>query len=103
MRTVALTITPAATAPSNLTASTGSVNRIDLKWTDNSNNESGFRIERCQGATCTNYTLLVTVNPNTTTYRNSGLPAGTTYRYRVRANTSVGYSVYSNVANGRTK
>ena len=67
------------------------------------NNETGFRIERCTGTNCTNFALLTTVGVNTNSYRNSSLPAGTTYRYRVRANTSVGYSVYSNIANGRTK
>lgn len=102
-RAAALTVAPAAPAPSGLTASTGSVGRIDLKWLDNSNNETGFRIERCQGTTCTNFALLTTVPARTTTYRNSSLPAGTSYRYRVRADTSVGYSVYSNVATGRTK
>ena len=70
---------------------------------DRSNNETGFRIERCPGTNCTNFTLLTTVGANSASYRNSSLPAGTSYTYRVRANTSVGYSVYSNVATGRTK
>lgn len=102
-RTAVLTVNPAAAAPTGLTASTGNVGRIELRWIDNSNNETGFRIERCPGTTCTNFTLLTTVGPNTITYRNSSLPGNTSYRYRVRANTSVGFSVYSNIATGKTK
>jgi Fibronectin type III domain len=98
-RAAVLTINPAAAAPNNLTAAAPNTKRvIDLRWADNSNNETGFRIERCTGTNCTNFTLLTTVNPNTISYRNTGLVSGTTYRYRVRANTSVGYSVYSNAA-----
>ncbi|MDQ7054057.1 MAG: fibronectin type III domain-containing protein [candidate division KSB1 bacterium] len=33
-------------APSNLTATAVSTSQIDLSWTDNSNNEDGFKIER---------------------------------------------------------
>ncbi|HEV2762969.1 MAG TPA: M14 family zinc carboxypeptidase, partial [Pyrinomonadaceae bacterium] len=102
-RTALLTVNRAAAAPTNLTASTSNVGRIDLKWTDNANNESGFRIERCQGQTCTNYAFLTNVGPNSTTYRNSNLPANTYYRYRARAFTSAGFSVYSNVATGKTR
>lgn len=103
-RTALLTVARAAVAPSNLRATAPSSKRtIDLSWTDNSNNETGFRIERCTGATCTNFTLLTTVNANTINYRNSGLVSGTAYRYRVRANASAGYSVYSNIAGAQAR
>ena len=36
-------------APSNLTATAVSSTQINLAWQDNSNNEDGFKIERCQG------------------------------------------------------
>jgi hypothetical protein len=103
-RTSALTVTRAAIAPGSLTATAPSTKRaIDLRWIDNSNNETGFRIERCTGTTCTNFALLTTVGANATTYRNTGLVSGTAYRYRVRANASAGYSVYSNIAGAQAR
>ena len=43
-------------APTNLTATAVSRSQINLAWTDNATNEDGFRIERCKGSTCTNFT-----------------------------------------------
>ncbi len=43
--------TPPA-APSNLTASAVSNSQINLSWTDNSTDETGFKIERCAGENC---------------------------------------------------
>src|SRR6185436_18362932 len=40
------TPTPTPAAPTNLTATAVSSSQINLAWTDNSNNESGFKIER---------------------------------------------------------
>jgi hypothetical protein len=39
-----------ANRPSNLTATPASSSQVNLAWTDNSNNEDGFEIHRCQGA-----------------------------------------------------
>src|SRR5207244_2265479 len=93
-------------APCNLTAtagSTGNTTWIDLAWTDNSNNETNFAIERCTGINCTNFAALATVAANTTTYRDSTTARRTTYRYRVKAHNAVGDSAYSNVATAQTK
>src|SRR4051812_26620636 len=46
---------PGIPAPSGLSATAASGTRIDLAWTDNSTNETGFRVERCSGAACTNF------------------------------------------------
>jgi hypothetical protein len=93
--------TPPA-APSNLTATAVSSSQINLTWTDNSNNEDGFRIERCQGASCNNFAEIATVAANTTSYSNTGLTAATAYRYRLRAYNSAGNSAYSNIASATT-
>jgi hypothetical protein len=45
------TLTPVA--PSDLTAVTVSDTRMDLSWTDNTDDETGFRVERCIGTDCT--------------------------------------------------
>jgi subtilisin family serine protease/PKD repeat protein len=93
--------TPPA-APSNLTATPVSNSQINLAWSDNSGNESGFKIERCTGATCTNFAPLTTVGPGVTAYQNTGLAVGTTYRYRVSATNDGGDSDYSNIAAATT-
>jgi acid phosphatase type 7 len=92
--------TPAA--PTNLVATTFSTTQINLSWTDNSADETGFRIERCTGAGCTNFTQVAEVGANATTFANTSLSKNTTYTYRVRAFNAGGNSAYSNVASART-
>jgi predicted phage tail protein len=89
--------TPPA-APSLLTATVVSCNCIRLNWRDNSTNEQGFKIERCQGTSCSSFTQIATVGANVTTYSNTGLTAGVSYSYRVRAYNAGGNSAYSNTA-----
>jgi titin len=93
-----LAVPPAA--PSALTATAVSSNRVDLSWTDNAGNETGFLIERSPDGI--NFTQIATVGANVTTYSNTGLTASTTYYYRVRATNSAGNSAYSNTANATT-
>jgi len=89
-------------APSNLTATAISKSQINLAWTDNATNENGFYIERCKGATCTNFAQIATAGSNVTTYSNIGLSQNTSYRYRVRAYNASGASAYSNIASAKT-
>lgn len=90
-------------APSNLTAASISTNRIDLGWTDNSDNESGFTIERSDVSGTTGFSELATPAINATSYSDTSfLNAGTTYWYRIKANGTGGSSTYSNVASAAT-
>ena len=73
-----------------------------MSWTDNSNNEDGFRIERCTGNNCTNFAQIAQVGANVTSFNNTGLARNTRYRYRVRAFNAVGNSGYSNIAKAKT-
>jgi predicted secreted protein len=93
--------TPPA-APTNLAATPVSSSQINLTWTDNANNETGFKIERCTGAGCTNFAQIATVGANVTSYANAGLAAATSYSYRVRASSGVGDSDYSNTVSATT-
>src|SRR3989442_4574672 len=93
---VATAIPNDVAAPANLTATGVSSSQVDLAWTDNSDNEDGFRIERCPGAGCTNFAEIATVGANVTSYQNT-VGAAFTYNYRVRAYNVAGTSAYSNV------
>jgi hypothetical protein len=96
------TPTGAPNAPSNLTANAVSASQINLNWSDNSSDETGFSIERCAGNGCTNFAQIATVGANTTSYPDSGLTSKTWYRYRVLAFNGNGNSAYSNIAQDRT-
>jgi predicted phage tail protein len=87
----------APVAPSGLSGTTVSGTRIDLKWTDNSPDESGFMIERAPDVSgvAGAYAQIATVGANVAAYSSTGLQAGTSYWYRVRAYNAVGTSPYS--------
>lgn len=96
---------PAINPPSNLEAIATSSSRIDLSWQDNSDNETGFKIER--GPDGENFSEIDEVGENITTYSDTGLDSATTYYYQVRAFKPQGpnkvvYSDYSNIASATT-
>lgn len=92
----------APASPSGLSASAASPSQINLVWTDNSNNEDGFRIERCTGSGCSSFVEIATVGAGVNGYQNTGLAASTSYSYRVRAYNSGGNSAYSISASATT-
>jgi RHS repeat-associated protein len=90
-------------APSALTATATSQTQINLSWTASTDNVgvAGYRIERCQGAGCSDFAQIAT--PTTTTFADTGLTAATSYSYRVRAADGAGnLSGYSNIASATT-
>ena len=89
-------------APSNLVSQALNKSQIRLSWTNNSANHDGVKIERCKGSNCTNFTQITTVGGTATTYTDSALAAGTTYRYRARVYVSGVDSQYSNIAAAKT-
>jgi hypothetical protein len=94
---------PPPAPPANLVATAASSSQIDLSWTDASNNEEGFKIERCDGSGCSSFTPLTQTGANVTAFSDTGLAAGATYSYRVLAfNTAGGNSGYSNTAEATT-
>lgn len=88
-------------APANLSAQAFSATSVKLTWSDNSTNETGFKIER-RLSTQSTYSQIATVGVNTTTYTNTGLSKNKTYYYRIRAYNSNGNSGYSNIASATT-
>jgi titin len=95
------TPSPAPTAPSSLTLTVASTTQINLAWTDNSSNETGFKIERSTDGV--NFTQVATVGTNVKTYNNTGLSPGTGYFYRVRAYNGNGDSGYTNISAATTQ
>jgi len=91
----------APNGPSNLQAWPLGIAQVNLTWTDGSNNESGFKIERKTGAGGS-YAQIAVSAANAISYRDTGLAASTTYYYRIRATNSIGDSAYSNESNGTT-
>lgn len=89
--------------PSNLEGIALGVNRVQLKWTDNTANETQFMLERCKGNGCTNFAVVATSpaqtgRGNSITLINGISPSSalTAYTYRVRALlTNQQYSEYS--------
>ncbi|MEQ6121800.1 fibronectin type III domain-containing protein [Reichenbachiella sp. MALMAid0571] len=89
-------------APSGLVATFVSISRIDLSWTDNSDDETGFIIEKRIGAGGT-WTEIITVAANTTTFSDDDLGSefseGETYYYRLKATNNGLLSEWSNEIN----
>jgi hypothetical protein len=88
-------------APGSLVATTVSSTQLNLKWTDGSNSENEFMIERSLDGTT--FAQITTVPKNTVKYSDTGLSPDTLYYYRVRATNSRGNSGYSNTISSRTQ
>jgi hypothetical protein len=82
---------------------------VRISWADNSDNESGFVIERCDIGTATNQNVpkvtcndvwktIGTVAANSTHYRDETALVNRTYAYRVKAINSKGSSMYTQEA-----
>ena len=79
-------------APTQLTASY--TDAVYLEWTDNSNGEDGFSIER--KIDNGDYSVIATVTSNDTLYTDATIEEGYLYSYKVNAYISNFYSSYSN-------
>jgi chitodextrinase len=82
--------TQAPTAPASLTATPVGSSSINLSWAPSTDDVgvTGYRVERCQDAGCTSFVQIAA--PSGTTHSDTGLLAGITYRYQVRATDAAG-------------
>jgi hypothetical protein len=95
--------TPPST-PSSLTANAVSSTSVNLSWTASTDNVgvTGYRVERCQGAACSDFTQIAT--PTSNSFSDTSLLASTAYRYRVRAADAAGnLSAFSSIASATTQ
>ncbi|HEV8398318.1 MAG TPA: hypothetical protein VGQ18_00620 [Gemmatimonadales bacterium] len=72
-----------AAPPSNTTAVAISQGRIDVSWQDNSNNETGFEVQRSTAGAV--FVVLALTGAGVINYSDAGLTSATQYCYKVRA------------------
>jgi hypothetical protein len=92
------------TQPGTLSASAVSAGEVDLSWGASTDNVgvTGYLVERCSGAACSNFAQVGTTS-GATTYKDTTVSAGTAYSYRVRATDAAGnLSPYTNTATATT-
>src|SRR5262249_15267822 len=77
-------------APASLNATATGTTTTSLSWaaTTDSAGVTGYRVERCPGSSCGNFVEIAATAG--VTYPDSGLTAGSVYRYRVRASDAIG-------------
>lgn len=76
--------TTSPVAPSNLTVTASGASQLNVRWSDNSSDETNFKIERKTGAAGT-YATISTTAANAVSFTDSSLAQGTQYFYRLSA------------------
>jgi hypothetical protein len=79
-----------------------SSSQINLAWTDASNNEASFIVDRSTNSTFTANLVSTTLGANVVSYSATGLASATAYYFRVRATNAAGASANSNTATATT-
>lgn len=87
--------------PTALMASVVDPQKVLLNWTDASDNETLFIVERAEGMPSI-FNEVAQLPPNTTTYLDTTVQTGRSYYYRVKALGANQNSGYSNVASATT-
>lgn len=90
--------------PTLLSARAVSSSRIDVNWTDNADDETGYELERANGLCAQNnaFAKIRDLPANTISFSDLGLSASTSFCYRVRAKKGNVFSDYSNKDDAKT-
>lgn len=81
-------------APISLTASPATASNATIAWTDNSDTETGYDLERKEGGG--EFAVIAAgLGPNSTSYVDATVHGKAAYSYRVRASNEFGYSAYA--------
>ncbi len=81
--------------PTLLEAEAVSDTKVNLSWSDNSQSEEAFSLERSKDFN-TNFEEIILLEPNTITHQDTGLLLGTSYYYRLRAMNEADTTAYTN-------
>ncbi len=81
-------------APSGLVSTSVQYTTTSLKWNDNSNNETGFEVER-SGPNDTEIKNIFNLDAGNTVFTDVDLAMNSTYQYRIRSFNLDGYSDFS--------
>lgn len=93
---------PPPAAPTELRVDFIAMQRIQIVWVDNSDNEDGFIIEGCAQRGCNNFIELGRVFPNIRHFVHGNLYPNTQYYYRIRSFNAGGMSAYTDVVSAKT-
>ena len=88
-------------APTGMTAAANGASKIDLTWNDIADNETGYRIERSLDGS-TSWATVTTTAADVEVFQDSLLDPSTQYFYRVIAESALGDSAATNIANATT-
>jgi hypothetical protein len=72
-------------APSPISAIAISVDSVLVEWQDNSNNETGFVLERRKVESGSTFAIVANLGANIISYKDAGLTENTLYEYRIKA------------------
>lgn len=86
--------------PTDLTAEATSTTEVDLAWSDNSQYDTGYEVER--RIPSASFQRIAALPANTSQYTDATATPSTTYEYRVRGLNAMGASAYSNTASATT-
>ena len=89
-------------APTKLAANPVTQKKVSLSWTDNSNFETKYYIERRESSNAT-FTVIDSTNANVNSFTDTTVLADKSYYYKVRAKSDQLFSDYSNTAFAMTK
>ncbi len=71
--------------PSDLAVTWVSEVQLDVSWTDNSTDETGFKLDRCLDSACASVEATHVLAADVTSFADATLTPNTTYYYQVRA------------------
>ncbi|MBI3424413.1 MAG: fibronectin type III domain-containing protein [Acidobacteria bacterium] len=87
-------------APTNLTATAVAPTQINLSWSDNAGNETGYKVERSLNNSA--WSQVALLGANAAAYNDTTVSAATLYYYRVRATNTAGDSASTSVVSATT-
>ena len=88
---------PPPAAPTSLSATATAFNRVELAWTDNADNETGFEIERSTTGNVGTFLPLASLGVDAASFVDNSVVESAEYCYRVRAVNLTGPSAFTAV------